>query len=486
MRQGRKLWVLLVALATTAIMSAPAFAEVQNVKVGGDITVRGIWRANFDLSHDGNFTTNGLAALTDSTGATDTTDAEKFIFSSIGINLTADLTDNVSTDIRLINQRDWGADGAGTNNDVKIARAYVTMKEMLYSPLTVRIGRQPLWFGKGFIVGSRLLAGDTNPNADFSATEFTDQTGFDAIRATLDYNPVTVDLVYAKIVEGLAASDGDINLTGVNLGWKGSSMSSEAEVYYWNKYDASTRAITTGGGAGSMDANAGNVHTIGLRGSLEPIAHTSLWGEFAWQFGNQSGAVFTGRNSTSQNAVAFDFGADYTMADVAWTPKVGGEWIYYSGGSIGSPAGWDPIYRGKFDSLIREFQGATVGTSIYPTDQPLDTNSSTNEAQFALFAAAKPTDSIKWDGRLTWFVAPTALNINGNATSDDDRRRFLGTEVDNKLTYDYTEDVQIGLIYGVFWPGTVYRNRPAAVGSRTSLGGRAIAQELVSTVSVKF
>ena len=150
MRQGRKLGVLLVALITAA-MAAPAFAEVQNVKVRGDISVRGIWRNNFDLTNDGQW------------GAVGTSDSQKFIFSTIGVNLAADLTDNVSADVRLSNQRDWGANTA-TNNDVQIARAYVTMKELLYSPLTVKIGRQPLWFGKGFIVGSRLLAGDTNPN----------------------------------------------------------------------------------------------------------------------------------------------------------------------------------------------------------------------------------------------------------------------------------------------------------------------------------
>ena len=477
MRQGQSMWVLLVAVVIAA-MTAPAFAEVQNVKVGGDITVRGIWRGHFDLTDDKNFTTLGVG----------TSDAEKFIFSSVGINLTADLTDNVSTDIRLINQRDWGADGA-TNNDVKIARAYVTMKEMLYSPLTVKIGRQPLWFGKGFIVGSRLLAGDTNPNGDFSATEFTDQTGFDAIRATLDYNPVTVDVVYSKISEGVVSSDNDINLTGVNVGWKGASMNSEAEVYYWNKYDQSVRA-TVAGAAGPPDTqvvgNPGNLNTLGLRGSLEPVAHTSMWGELAWQFGSRAGAVGGTANASAAQALAFDLGGDYTLADVAWTPKLGGEWIYYSGGSHGSPAGWDPIYRGKFDTLIREFSGG-----IYPTDAALDTASTTNENQFAIFAGAKPTDSIKLDTRVTWFIAPTPLNINGGATGVDAERTFLGTEWDTRATYDYTEDVQIGLIYGVFWPGDVFRDRPAAVGVgnvvTTSLGAdRAIAQELVSSVRVKF
>lgn len=451
MRQGRRLWVLLVALVTATSMSAPAFAEVQNVKVGGDVTVRGIWRQNFDLRHDSNFTS----------GATDTTDAQKFIFSTVGVNLTADLTDNVSADIRLSNQRDFGAN-TSTNNDVQITRAYVTMKELLYSPLTVKIGRQPLWFGKGFIVGSRLLQGDTNAKASFSATEFTDQTGFDAIRATLDFNPATIDLVYSKVSEGNAAADNDITLGGINAGYRFSSLNAEVEAYYWNLYDQSVK---------SGDLVPGNINTIGGRGSFEPFANSSVWGEAAVQFGRQGGLT-----SSSQQALAFDVGGDYTFADVSWKPKLGAEWIFYSGGNETTLAGWNPIYRGKFDTLIHEFQGPG---NLYPYDTTTASSAVTNQHQWALFGAVKPTDSVKVDTRLTWFSTDVGVRIGG--TAGGKTPHFIGTEWDTRATYDYTEDVQFGLIYGVFFPGDIFREN-----SGTLVGGRAKAQELVSTVSVKF
>ena len=42
----------------------------------------------------------------------------------------------------------------------------------------------------------------------------------------------------------------------------------------------------------------------------------------------------------------------------------------------------------------------------------------------------------------------------GILTKED--QDFLGKEIDLDLTYDYTEDVQIGTSLGFFFPGTVF------------------------------
>ena len=96
--------------------------------------------------------------------------------STVETQIDADLTDNVSAVIRLVNQRDWniyaksiipGTTALGINGragsgytedddafDLILDLAYVELKEFLYSPLTLKIGRQDLWFGKGLIVGA--------------------------------------------------------------------------------------------------------------------------------------------------------------------------------------------------------------------------------------------------------------------------------------------------------------------------------------------
>ena len=105
--------------------SVPALAEVQNVKVGGDLTVRAFHRHNLDLQ--------------DQSGALDGTD--NFLMTTTGVNIGADLTENVSTFIRLANERDWDNDSNGSGDgNFDLSKAYITLKELFYAPLTLRVG----------------------------------------------------------------------------------------------------------------------------------------------------------------------------------------------------------------------------------------------------------------------------------------------------------------------------------------------------------
>ena len=199
-------------LALGLVFSASAIAETQNVKVSGSLDVYSVYRNNFDL-YDGNdagvlplgATAPNLPGATPAGTTSERSDADNYFFSITQVQVSADLTDNVSTVINLINQRDWNSNAvdsalastANTNNefDVVLDLAYVQMKEIFYTPLTLTIGRQDLVFGRGFIIG-------WNPQDSqnvFQADEFTQVQSFDALRATLDFSPWTIDLVYSKI-----------------------------------------------------------------------------------------------------------------------------------------------------------------------------------------------------------------------------------------------------------------------------------------------
>jgi len=52
-----------------------------------------------------------------------------------------------------------------------------------------------------------------DPQGNFQADEFTQMQSFDAIRATLDFNPWTLDFVYSKIREGATNPEDDRDLT---------------------------------------------------------------------------------------------------------------------------------------------------------------------------------------------------------------------------------------------------------------------------------
>src|SRR3989338_7759806 len=146
----------LIVRALTALIGSPAYAEAQNVKVSGSIDAYWFYRENFDLRDNNDVVVKK-------------SEADSFYMSVTQVQVAADLTDNVSTVKNIANQRDWNADTfdgvGGTGNDaaeydIDLDLAYVQMKEIFYSPLTLTIGRQDLWFGRGVIVGNNTRAGD--------------------------------------------------------------------------------------------------------------------------------------------------------------------------------------------------------------------------------------------------------------------------------------------------------------------------------------
>src|SRR3989338_1565225 len=74
-----------------AMTSVPSFAEVQNVKVGGDVTVRAFHRESLDLRQE----------------KVEAQDEDDFIMQTTGFNVCADLTENVAANISITNERDW-------------------------------------------------------------------------------------------------------------------------------------------------------------------------------------------------------------------------------------------------------------------------------------------------------------------------------------------------------------------------------------------
>jgi hypothetical protein len=478
---------IICVVALVFAFSAVAYAETQSVKVSGDITARAFMRDNMDLNKH------------DSTSGTDASNnTQSFLMSTAEVQIDADLTDNVSGVIRLVNQRAWGDQNYTYGNDPEINNtdnaninafnvgvdlAYIELKEFLYSPLTLKIGRQDLWFGRGFIVGNSLM----DPQGNLPAPEYTAISSFDAIRATFDYDPWTVDLVYAKIAERAMRADDDINLMGINVGYVFDEYNAEMEGYYWLKQDrnpGSSRVVGTQTASWNSTGTVGSdVNTIGLRGSFDPIEDWTVALEGAMQFGQYIGA-----NSQLNRRARFAYAIDamvetrYFQDQYAWKPVFSVEYILYSGegdqGNIdatthGSYNGWDPMYRGKFDTAIREFQGTFYGTTQGMTP------GTTNQHQVLMRGTIEPMDDVTIEGTyaLFWLYSEFARDqVNTNTN----KNMFVGQEIDVNVTWDYTEDVSFGLLTGWFFPGSAFSSDLQNQGNRTP------ATSVVGTVQLSF
>jgi hypothetical protein len=315
-----RFFAVICALALVVAFATTASAETQNVKVSGDISVYSLWRDNYDLDKD-------RVEDSGATGHTSYEDAQNYFMSIAEVQVDADLTDNVSTCIRLVNQRDWddpdlsGYDATGSspatggdeindnNYEVIVDLAYVTLKEMLYSPLTLTVGRQDLWFGKGFIIGAK----QRDPEVNIAADEYTAINSFDAIRATLDYDPWTIDLVYSKIEENTTQTinpigdNDDVDLWGANVGYIFDSYNGEAEGYVWYLDDRSdlddVNNVTV----------SNDIITLGLRGSFDPVEDATIALEGAYQIGDYRywNGTTAGTVTRDREAMAFDVMGEY-------------------------------------------------------------------------------------------------------------------------------------------------------------------------------
>jgi hypothetical protein len=479
----RKL-TLILALAIAIAFAGAAYAEVQNVKVSGDITIYQT-KAWYDTFY------RSSAGVNDST-------ADYFWLANLGVNIDADLTENVGTHIRVVNMRPWDLDDAdATAMDIGVAEAYISLKEMLYEPLTVTIGRQPLFYGRGFIIGSNVI----DPEGSVGLyDQYSLYDAFDAVKAELDYEPWKIDAVYSLISEENLNENDDIHLWLINVGYTFDQYNAEVEGYYVglrdrNRTDLRLAAIINPAGAPVQsyytDATipAYETHTFGLRGSLEPIDNLSLFGEAAYQFGDLGDVAYDIRNTingvTTRDVGSWgaEVGGEYLFADVTGEPKIGITYSFREGedfNNYGYASGdydafYTPFMR-RSDTAIFGHNGrygignvaapaGGVASNLYYKNGDFansvdddDTAWDTNMHQILVAGSIKPLaywniEDVNLGLKYAWFRFDDDP-INGTDTD-------AGDELDMMLSYDYTEDVQFNLLWAYFWPGDYYdRGQP--------------------------
>ena len=465
--------MLVLIFAFVVGIAYTAYAEVQNVKVSGDITMTGIRRDKMTLRTDETTSDYGNVV--------------QGILSQVRVRVDADLTDNVSTVVRLINERMWGMESASNSSDdndttVDVDLAYVTLKEFLYSPLTLTVGRQELRYGNALVIGDIDTNGQSARNLSAPLEDLSLRKSFDAVRAVLNYDPLVVDLVYSRVNETALNTSSNVELYGVNAAYA-VNKNLNTELYVWERrrgkgyYAVATHALT----------KPETLVTTGARGVYTGIENLVLGAEAALQTGDHAtilagathGLVYADDAVVADNlthnrtvtAYAIQLMAQYMMPKVKYTPMVRATYTNLSGEKYlndkKTHKGWNQMYedqaRGTLFNKIFGFSNAQI-FNLSGSMKPMDDVTATLDYTFLMLNHNYPTgSSVRMDG-----VYSGPIYTMTDAKS-------LGSEVDLGVTYDYTEDVQLALSGGLFVPGKAF-----------SKNNRAAATQILGSMKVTF
>jgi len=433
--------ILILALAFVVGLCATTYAAVQNVKVSGDLDIKGVLRNS--------------VALTDNPSNASFGESITAILSTVRLRVDADLTDNVSTTVRLLNERTWDEE-TNASTDIDVDLAYVTLKEFLYSPLTLTLGRQELRFGNGLIIGdldtNAIAVGHTGTPVALpvSLDDLSSRKAFDAIRATLNYDPLVVDLVMSKIDENNVQQYDDVDLYGVNAAYA-VSKDLNTEAYLWQR--SRDVASTTG------ISKAENLRTVGARAGYTGIKDLTLGLEGAFQFGDHAAEAgiypdegLDNDRNRKVTAYAIQAIAGRVFPKVKYTPALSATYTYLSGDKYNSVSdnyrGWNPMFEdqssGTLFNKILGFSNVQL-INLSGSMKPMDDVTATLDYYY--LRANQPFNS-----------SATAVlsGVTGDPAYTMKNKKTLGNEIDVGLKYDYTEDVQFGLGAGWFIPGSAF------------------------------
>lgn len=469
---------LICALALVLFVTHSVQAEVQNIKVGGDIQVYAVTEDDLDLDSSGI-----------STGDTPVGEGE-YITSYARLYLSADLTDNVAAYIRLLSERDWGDDATAlgtaapnagvlnpnanrTDLDVELDLAYVTFKDVLGYPLTLTIGRQELFYGEGFLIA------DGEVNSYDGSFEYDLKKSFDAIKASFDLKPFTLDLFTAKFIEGVT-SNTDADLYGVNLTYDYLDQATFDVGFFATSYhpELVTNVIT-----GTANAADDDLYAISFRGEGEPLPQLIpglfVKGELVYEWGDK----LEGTTQSDRDAWGGYGGLEYLL-DFYMEPYIKTNLVIMTGDKTYGDSKYqkfEPLFSGEVYGLIandRDLLGLNEVTRASRSD--LTGEAITNMRIFSLGGGIKPTESTKID--FTWY-SYDVQNKWVNASGDG-----FGDEIDITFDYDYTEDVRLGLTIAVFNPegNELALDRTKEGISATSPNRDDTATQVVGSLKVSF
>ncbi len=392
----RKSLAILI-IAVTVALAVPAFADLQNVVVGGSVRIRGNWFMNNDEMN-----------------------TAAFVEQRTRLNVRADFTDKVSAFIEVDDYSIWGEDfrsdyltgldyrGAG---NVALYQGYIEASEMWGTALKARIGRQEIKLGSGWLVGTN------DKNAYFSGLSF------DGIRLTYATDQFSVDGIWAKLAErSPLEEDGDIDLYAIYGSYLGIENVT-LDAYWLFIRDAANYF-------GSRDT-----HTVGLRGA-GTVNALDFEAEVAYQWLDLDDA-------DNSDALAANLEVGYTF-DMSYSPRVYLGGAYFEGSDDDRP--FNRLFS-NWEYTMFDFLGEQSNANM------------TNFWTVRIGGSLSPTETLTVSLGAAYFQLVEDFSVDAPWWCRvDDPGDELGWEIDASLSYAYTKDLSFQAGYSHFFTGDALDN----------------------------
>jgi hypothetical protein len=459
----RKLLVLL-AIAVLATVALPAFAELQNVEIGGSIWIRGNYISNtFTAPMPAQLRYGPLRVLGRPIGGPfnpvvasifdwdDRGGNLKFVEERTILNVKADFTDNVKAVVALDSYDVWGEDfrsnyltgvdaRANSGDDVEVYQAYVEANEMFGYPVRLRVGRQELAFGNQWLVGTR----------DFEF--YFSGLSFDGVRLSYSADKLTIDGWWSKLAErSPIEEDGDVDFYGVYATYAACDACS-LDAYWMYVRDARSVQDTPGNNFweqlwGLDDYGVTNLHTVGLRaaGKVNAFDYNA---EVAYQFGDASqiGATFKPFLYGVDDADFDTWGATAEVGysfDCKCKPRVFLSGTYFGGEDNRDLSFWE--WLNPFDRPEASVSFNRLFSNVLYSGFMDLWNDTSNVYMLKAGAMGGVTEKLMAIVAVTYFGAVEPFDrpvvpILTFWTEENDS--YLGTEADLFLRYQYSEDLR--------------------------------------------
>jgi hypothetical protein len=321
-------------------------------------------------------------------------------------------------------------------------------------PVQVRVGRQEI------VEGREWLIGNNSAGVNFSGL------AFDGIKGSYDTDLFRVDAWFAQLADFASPlvapdqeADANVNFSGVYGTYKGIENMALEAYFLWVRNPDQSFSID---GIFPASDDVMNLYTVGARiagswdmmGWVPGMLDYNLEG--AAQFGD-SGMANEDGDSGDFGGFAIDAMAGYTFSNVMWTPRIEGEFAFFSGD--------DDLTDGDTDEFVRLFSDVHYGE--FNLGGNLDANA-TNLIVGRLGVSVVPVEKLTmkadaygfWlaetDGGGKTFGIPQLSVDDGLIVLGDDSD--VGYEIDLVTDYQYTEDLNLRAGWAVFIPGDAAQN----------------------------